>query len=665
MVSSIYSQQKGASLLAASNIQKSNDIYAVVVGISDYQDPCIPDLRYADKDALSFANYLRTNNGRSNGSGLDKDHLKVLINQEATMAKFAGALDWLWEVCKEGDQAIIYFSGHGDVEQKSLSQPGFLLCWDAPCRVYMGGGAFSLHMLQEAISTLSIQNKAKVIVITDACHSGALAGSSVGGAQATASNLAKQFGNEVKILSCQPNEFSIEGEQWGGGRGVFSYHLIDALYGLADNNDDHIVNLQEVGRYLEDHVSKEVAPFNQVPLIIGNRNEKIAVVNSQLLSSIRSGETNKSKILDTKESEDKEVEILKGIDEKISIIYDLFKGAIKNKLLLTSDKNCANYYYEQLIKEPKLALLFPKMKQDFAAAMQDEAQQAINDYLMGDPKELKKRWAYDDRYQKFPLYLNKAAELLGEAHYLYQTIKAREHYFNGLNMRLRGERNKDTFLFRQAMTELNKTLMLDSTASYGYNEMGLLERRFKNYQSAIHYFNQAILYSPKWVFPMANLTLSYGDLGNMTMAIQSGIKAISTDPNSPFAQYNLARVYEKDSNWIEAIKYYSNTRKLDSSIIYSGALLNIGFVLYLQKKYSEAEQVVIKYSILYPENTSLYIPAFLVIYFKQGMEDKSLIVLEEALKNGYKDFKSIEEEPDLKDFITNPKYLALKKKYFN
>ncbi|MBK9017573.1 MAG: hypothetical protein IPM82_27970, partial [Saprospiraceae bacterium] len=25
--------------------------------------------------------------------------------------------------------------------------------------------------------------------------------------------------NEVKILSCQPSRFSLEGEQWGGGRG--------------------------------------------------------------------------------------------------------------------------------------------------------------------------------------------------------------------------------------------------------------------------------------------------------------------------------------------------------------------------------------------------------------------------------------------------------------
>ena len=64
--------------------------------------------------------------------------MKVLINQQATMAQFANTLDWLWEVCKEGDEAIIYFSGHGDVEKKSLTQPGFLLC----CIAYVAGSHF-------------------------------------------------------------------------------------------------------------------------------------------------------------------------------------------------------------------------------------------------------------------------------------------------------------------------------------------------------------------------------------------------------------------------------------------------------------------------------------------------------------------------------------------
>ena len=185
---------------------------AVVIGISDYQDPGIPDLRFADRDAEAFANFLRS----PAGGGLNADHLQVLTNQNATAGRVAEAMDWLLEQTKAGDEAIIYFSGHGDVERKTISQPGFLLCWDSPARVYMGGGTYSLAFLQEIVSMLSVQNKAKVVVVTDACHAGKLAGNQIGSSQLTAANLARQFANEVKILSCQPGEFTPIGTDVAG-----------------------------------------------------------------------------------------------------------------------------------------------------------------------------------------------------------------------------------------------------------------------------------------------------------------------------------------------------------------------------------------------------------------------------------------------------------------
>ena len=76
--------------------------FAVVVGISDYQDDGIPDLRFADKDAEAFANFLRS---RAGGS-LDGDHLKLLINKEATGAQIAIALDWLIDEVQEGEKVL-------------------------------------------------------------------------------------------------------------------------------------------------------------------------------------------------------------------------------------------------------------------------------------------------------------------------------------------------------------------------------------------------------------------------------------------------------------------------------------------------------------------------------------------------------------------------------
>ncbi len=101
-------------LSGGENLSFEGKTYAVVVGISDYQDPGITDLRFADVDAKKFTEFLRSEAGGS----VDIENIKLLINEDATMAKFAIALDWLWEVVGEEDQVYIYFSGHGDVEKR-------------------------------------------------------------------------------------------------------------------------------------------------------------------------------------------------------------------------------------------------------------------------------------------------------------------------------------------------------------------------------------------------------------------------------------------------------------------------------------------------------------------------------------------------------------------
>lgn len=208
--SNVVAQQKGNSSFKVRSAKTSNT-FAVVVGISDYQNPEITNLAFAQRDAEIFADFLRS----PSGGNVQESNIKMLINEEATGAAVATALDWLYESVGENDQAIIYFSGHGDVERKGINQLGFLLCWDSGPKIYMAGRTYSLFYLQNMISAISVEKKAKVLMIADACRSGNLAGNSVNGAQLTAANLAQQYESEVKILSCQPDEYSLEGLQWG------------------------------------------------------------------------------------------------------------------------------------------------------------------------------------------------------------------------------------------------------------------------------------------------------------------------------------------------------------------------------------------------------------------------------------------------------------------
>jgi len=99
---------------------------ALIVGISRYLN--IDDLQYAHSDALSFYNYLLS----PAGGNLDSSNIMLLLNEDATSANFFAGLDWLLTETQEEETVAIYFSGHGDLETKTIRQNGFLLGYDSP-----------------------------------------------------------------------------------------------------------------------------------------------------------------------------------------------------------------------------------------------------------------------------------------------------------------------------------------------------------------------------------------------------------------------------------------------------------------------------------------------------------------------------------------------------
>ena len=125
-----------------------------------------------------------------------------------------------------GDNLLFYFSGHGDVETITQFNNGYLLAYDTYNNNYIAG-ALPISFLKELFVTLLNKN-VKVLLVTDACRSGKLAGG-MKGAEFAASAISNMWKNEIKILSSQPGQLSFEGTKWGNGRGVFSYYLVKGL----------------------------------------------------------------------------------------------------------------------------------------------------------------------------------------------------------------------------------------------------------------------------------------------------------------------------------------------------------------------------------------------------------------------------------------------------
>ncbi len=131
----------------------------------------------------------------------------------------------------------------------------------------------------------SAKKQVNVVFIADACHSGGLIGGKEGVSK-TQKALQESWGRVTKILSCQANEFSLEGKQWGGGRGLFSYHLVNGLTGRADVNKDNKISLAELNSYLKTNVLREANPNVQTPVVLGNEAQFLSNVSKEGLARL-------------------------------------------------------------------------------------------------------------------------------------------------------------------------------------------------------------------------------------------------------------------------------------------------------------------------------------------------------------------------------------------
>ena len=230
--------------------------WAVVVGISQYKFlPAQQQLKYAARDAESFAAFLRSPEGGS----FDEQSLRVLLDESATARNIRSALGtWLPSKVAESDLVIIYFAGHGVVTE---SQGGpYLVPHDAePQDLY----ATALPL--EAVASL-LQKRIparQVVVLADANHVAQLGGAAAG--PASGQNQINQLigrlaGDRPGVFTITANragEPSAVADKLGGGHGVFTYYLVEALKGAANSDGDSVVQADEAFRYLAAAVSRE------------------------------------------------------------------------------------------------------------------------------------------------------------------------------------------------------------------------------------------------------------------------------------------------------------------------------------------------------------------------------------------------------------------------
>jgi hypothetical protein len=239
-----------ALILAASTSSAADPAgqqWAVLIAVAKHDDPKVQSLSFSVRDAQALRRTLSERAGIPSDHILeltddsDKDHKPTLTNLRRELKPFLGRIG-------EKDRVLVYFSGHGFLDQdKTYLVPSDLQ--------YQNASKTGLPATE--VRELLTGCKAEVkFLILDCCHSGGA--KDVRRDTTTPEALAKALQVEklpgiVVLAACKDDESSWEWPE--REQGLFTYWLCRALEGGADKDGDGKLSEAEVYEYLHERVS--------------------------------------------------------------------------------------------------------------------------------------------------------------------------------------------------------------------------------------------------------------------------------------------------------------------------------------------------------------------------------------------------------------------------
>lgn len=156
----------GKTAAPAAALAPGNRTWALLVGVSKYQNPLIVSLRFPASDATAIRDALVD----PQLGGLPAGNVRLLTDDQATTANIFGAVDgFLKPNVKPGDQVILFLAGHGVAKGVGLEAKSFFLSTNIRgiTTPMLEASAVDLKLLSEKLSELPA---AKFAVFVDACR---------------------------------------------------------------------------------------------------------------------------------------------------------------------------------------------------------------------------------------------------------------------------------------------------------------------------------------------------------------------------------------------------------------------------------------------------------------------------------------------------------------
>lgn len=250
---------------AGRNVQ----LWAVIIGISRYQlgdqnldGYQITNLKNAADDAQAIYDFLRSDEGGNFRDVSAGGNMILLKDEQATKANVERAFALL-NKSKPQDYFVVYIAAHGALapqrvagSDKTVEVPYFIL-YDSDLRDLPNTG-LPMETFRKTITSAAAK---KGLVLSDTCHSGGvqLAGRDPSSTSMRANmryldEMDKVASGVGFISAADQLEQSYELDTLN--HGVFTYSLLEALRGNADEDSNGIVTFNELVKFLRDEVPR-------------------------------------------------------------------------------------------------------------------------------------------------------------------------------------------------------------------------------------------------------------------------------------------------------------------------------------------------------------------------------------------------------------------------
>jgi len=243
--------------VAAAESQPVHDKWAIVVGISKFEKPDVPGLKYSAKDARDFYDYLIKE------ANFAPDHVRLILDEKASRRRILSELDnmFLGRVARPDDLIVLFFSTHGSPAQLDKMGKNFIVAYDTEPKELFATGI----EMQAITKDLKDRVDAKrVLLILDACHSGGTAAKGihrVGNFDTEALSIGT---GQMVICSSEPDEQSWESKRYNNG--VFTRKLLEGLRskGRETSIDEAF---SAATNSVQDEVRQDYPGIRQTPVI--------------------------------------------------------------------------------------------------------------------------------------------------------------------------------------------------------------------------------------------------------------------------------------------------------------------------------------------------------------------------------------------------------------